>query len=48
MDQNQGIILIDALIVVEMEGFDLIKVFLLFNKHALSVQEVVKKLLILV
>ena len=48
MDQNQGIILIDALIVVEMEEFDLIKVFLLFNKRALSVQEVVKKSLILV
>ena len=48
MDQNQGIILIDALIVVEMEGFDLIKVFLLFNKHAPSVQEAVKKSLILV
>ena len=48
MDQNQGIILIDALIVVEMEEFDLIKVFLLFNKHVLNVQEAVKKLLILV
>ena len=48
MDLNQDIILIDALIVVEMEGFALIKVFLLFNKRALSVQEVVKKLLILV
>ena len=43
MDLNQDIILIDALIVVEMEGFDLIKVFLQFNKHALSVLEVVKK-----
>ena len=43
MDQNLGIILIDVLIVVEMEEFDLIKVFLLFNKHALNVQEVVKK-----
>ena len=43
MDQNQDIILIDVLIVVEMEGFDLIKVFLLFNKHALNVQEAVKK-----
>ena len=48
MDQNQGIILIDALIVVEMEGFDLIKVFSLFNKHAPSAQEMAKKLLILV
>ena len=48
MDQSLGIILIDALIVVEMEELDLIKVFLLFNKHALNVQEVVKKLLILV
>ena len=43
MDQNQDIILIDALIVVVMGGFDLIKVFLLFNRHALNVQEVVKK-----
>ena len=43
MDQNQDIILIDVLIVVEMEELDLIKVFLLFNKHALSVLEVVTK-----
>ena len=46
MDQNLGIILIDVLIVVEMEEFDLIKVFLLFNKHALNVQALVNKLLI--
>ena len=43
MDQNLGIILIDVHIVVEMEEFDLIKVFLQFNKHALSVLEAVKK-----
>ena len=43
MDPNQDIQLIDALIVVEMEKLDLIRGFLLFNKHVLSVQEVGKK-----
>ena len=46
MDQNQDIILIDAHTVVEMEEFDQIKVFLLFNKHAHNVLVVGKKLLI--
>ena len=44
MDRNQDIILIDAHTVVEMEGFDQIKVFLLFNKHVHNVLVVGKKL----
>ena len=44
MDQNQVIVQIDVLIVVEMEGFVQIKVFLQYNKRVLSVQGVVKKL----
>ena len=41
---NPVIHLTDALIVVEMEKLDLIKVFSLFNKHVLSVMEMEKKL----
>ena len=37
MDRNQVLVLIGVLIVVEMEELDQIKVFLLFNKHVLSV-----------
>ena len=44
MDQNQVIVLIDVLIVVETEEFDLIKVFLQYNKRVLNVQAVEKKL----
>ena len=44
MDQNQVIVQIDALIVVEMEGFVQIKVFLQYNKRVLNVQGVGKKL----
>ena len=44
MDQNQVIVLIDVLIVVEMEEFVQIKVFLQYNKHVLNVQGVEKKL----
>ena len=44
MDRNQDIILIDAHTVVEMEEFDQIKVFLLFNKHVHNVLVVGKKL----
>ena len=41
---NQVIIQIDVLIVEEMEEFVQIKVFLLFNKHALNVPDREKKL----
>ena len=37
MDLNQDLALIDVLIVVEMEEYDLIKVFLQFNKHVHNV-----------
>ena len=45
MDLNLDLVPISALIVVEMEEFVLTKVFLQFNKHVHSVQEVVKRLL---
>jgi len=44
MDQNQVIVQIDVLIVVEMEGFVQIKVFLQYNKRVLNVRGVAKKL----
>ena len=44
MVQNQDHNLIHALIVVEMEGFDLIKVFLQFNKPVLNVTVLERKL----
>ena len=43
MVQNLVIVQTDVLIVVEMEEFELIKVFLQFNKHVLNVLEVEKK-----
>ena len=48
MAQNQVQVQIDALIVEEMEEYVQTKVFSLFSKHAHNVQEVVKKLQILV
>ena len=42
--QNQDIQQIDVLTVVEMEKLDLIKDFLLYNKHVRNVMEVEKKL----
>ena len=44
MGLNQGLPLINVQFVEGMEKLDLTKVFLLFNKPVLSVQEVVKKL----
>ena len=47
MDLNLVLAQIDAAIVVEAEKYDLIKASLRFNKLALNVQVLVKKLLIL-
>ena len=43
MDPNPDLVLIDALIAVEMEEYDQIKVFLQYNKLVLNVPEVERK-----